>query len=175
MEVVVYTTPTCPYCHSVKQFLTQRRIPFTERDVASDPRAAMEMVQRTGQQGVPVTIIDGEVIIGFDRPRLEQALARAAAGGPLRLGAAVADAEAITRRQGQQVMRGAYVGSVKAGSLAARIGLQAGDIIVELAGRPVYGANDVEAAMRSLRPGGPASLSFLRDGRREQRQFVVDR
>lgn len=152
----------------------QRRIPFTERDVASDPRAAMEMVQRTRQQGVPVTVIDGEVIIGFDRLRLEQALARAAAG-PMRLGAAVADAETITQRQGQPVVRGAYVGSVKAGSLAARIGLQAGDIIVELGGRPIYSANDVEVAMRSLHHGSSTTLSFLRGGRREQRQFIVGR
>lgn len=172
MEVIVYTTPTCPYCHSVKQFLTQRRVPFTERNVASDQRAAMEMVQRTGQQGVPVTIINGEVIIGFDRPRLEQALSRAAAVRPIRLGASVADAEAVTRRKGQDIVRGAYVGGVREGSLAARIGLRADDVIVEIAGHPIRGANDVEKTLNTLRPGVEAVLSFLRDGRREQVRFV---
>jgi len=173
MEVIVYTTPTCPYCHSVKQFLAQRRIPFTERNVAADPRAATEMVQLTGQQGVPVTVIGSEVIIGFDRPRLEQALSRAAAAGPIRLGAEVADAEAITRQRGQEVVRGAYVGNVKAGSLAARIGLQADDIIVEMAGQPVQNAGDLERALRSLQPGSVATISFLRNGRRERMQFMV--
>jgi len=172
MHVLVYTTPTCPYCHTVKQFLTQKRIPFVERDVASDPQAAREMVQRSGQQGVPVTIVDDEVIVGFDRPRLEHILAQAAASGPVRLGASVADAAHVSAASGGGVLAGAYVGGVKAGSIAAHIGLREGDLIVELAGRTIRTARDIETALGGLRRGQPATLSYVRNGHKQQIQFV---
>ena len=112
-----------------------------------DRQAAMEMVQRSGQQGVPVTLIDNEVIVGFDRPRLERALARPAAATPVRLGASVADAEKITREKGGGPTVGAYVGSVKPGSVASRAG---------------------------LRPGGTITLSYLRAGQHQQVQVTVN-
>jgi glutaredoxin 3 len=74
MEIIVYTTPTCPYCHQVKHFLSERGVKFTERDVSVDRAAATEMIQKTGQRGVPVITIDGQVVVGFDRARLEQLL-----------------------------------------------------------------------------------------------------
>jgi len=92
MEVIVYTTPTCPYCHQVKGFLSQRGIKFTERDVSVDRAAATEMIQKTGQRAVPVTIIDGQVIIGFDRARLEDLLTSRGSGSRPSLGLQVADA-----------------------------------------------------------------------------------
>ena len=70
MDVTVYTTPTCPYCHQVKQYLTQRSIAFREVDVSRDQAAAAEMVRQTGQQGVPVTVIDGQTVVGLDYPML---------------------------------------------------------------------------------------------------------
>src|SRR5689334_9281619 len=73
-QVTVYTTPTCPYCRYVKQFLNNKGVPFVEKDVASDRMAAVEMVRRSGQQGVPVTVIGDEVIVGFDQPALNQAV-----------------------------------------------------------------------------------------------------
>ena len=66
MSVVVYTTPTCGFCHQVKAYLNQRGVPFTEHDVSRDPQAAAEMVRLSGQQGVPVVLIDGQVIVGFN-------------------------------------------------------------------------------------------------------------
>jgi glutaredoxin-like YruB-family protein len=66
MDVKVYTTPTCPYCYQVKSFLDRLGVKYTEYDVSRDRDKAEEMVTMTGQMGVPVTVIDGEVVIGFD-------------------------------------------------------------------------------------------------------------
>ncbi|MCR4405289.1 MAG: glutathione S-transferase N-terminal domain-containing protein [Candidatus Acetothermia bacterium] len=73
-EVKVYSTPTCPWCSRVKQFLDERNIPYEEYNVAEDMARAQEMVQKSGQMGVPVIEVDGEIVIGFDRPRLEELL-----------------------------------------------------------------------------------------------------
>jgi glutaredoxin 3 len=156
----------------VKEFLSQRKVPFSERNVAIDQQAAMEMVQRTGQQGVPVTIIDGEVVIGFDKSRLEQILAQKSTAGPVHLGASVADAAHVVSEQGQGFASGAYVGGVKPGSLAERIGLRKDDIIVELAGQSINTASDIEKVVRTLRGGQPVTVTFLRHGKRERLKFV---
>ena len=73
-EVEVYTAPGCQFCAAVKRFLEEHGIDYTEYDVAEDPRKAEEMIERSGQMGVPVIEIDGEIVIGFDRPRLEELL-----------------------------------------------------------------------------------------------------
>lgn len=140
--------------------------------MAVDHQAAMEMVQRTGQQGVPVVVVGDEVVVGFDRPRLELILAQAATAPPIRLGASVADAAHVARHQPSGLPSGAYVGEVKPGSVAARIGLHKGDIIVELAGQSIHTARDVEVVVRTLRFGQPATLSYLRHGQRQKLQFV---
>lgn len=73
-EVIVYTTPTCPWCQAVKEYLAERGIPYEEVDVAADMEAAMEMVRKSGQMGTPVVEIDGEIVVGFDRGRLDYLL-----------------------------------------------------------------------------------------------------
>jgi len=73
-NVKVYSTPTCPWCVRVKQFLKDNNIAFQDIDVSSDQQAAEEMVQKTGQMGVPVLDIEGEIIVGFDRERIKTAL-----------------------------------------------------------------------------------------------------
>ncbi len=73
-EVIVYTTPHCPWCAAVKEYLRERDIPFTEIDVSEDRQAAMEMVEKSGQMGVPVIEIDGEIVVGFDKERLDYLL-----------------------------------------------------------------------------------------------------
>ncbi len=73
-EVTVYTTPTCPWCQMVKRYLQARGIPYTEIDVSTDYNAAMEMIRKSGQTGVPVVEIDGEIVVGFDRERIDQLL-----------------------------------------------------------------------------------------------------
>jgi len=74
MTVKVYSTPTCPYCTQVKEFLKEKSIEFEEIDVAADPKAAQEMIDKSGQMGVPVVDIDGEMIIGFNKPKMMELL-----------------------------------------------------------------------------------------------------
>ena len=73
-NIIVYTTPTCTYCNSLKSYLTEKGISYSEIDVSKDQSAAQEMVKRSGQQGVPQTLINGQVVIGFDRPKINQLL-----------------------------------------------------------------------------------------------------
>lgn len=73
-SVIMYTTPTCTYCNSLKSYLTDKNVSFTEIDVSKDQKAAEDMVKRSGQQGVPQTLIDGQVVIGFDRNKINQLL-----------------------------------------------------------------------------------------------------
>ena len=94
----------------VKEFLAQKGIEFEERDVSRDRNAAQELVSKTGQMGVPVTVIDGQTVIGFDRARLEQITGHKQRPS---LGALVANASKITARQGNGITVGAYIGKVK--------------------------------------------------------------
>ncbi len=73
-RVLIFTTPTCPHCRAAKRYLQQRGIPFTEVDVSRDRRAAMDMVRRSGQQGVPVLDIDGRIVVGFNRAKIDRLL-----------------------------------------------------------------------------------------------------
>ena len=73
-KVTVYSTSTCPWCIRVKQFLTENNIPFDNYDVSSDQAKAEEMIQKSGQMGVPVVDIGGEIIVGFNKERIKQAL-----------------------------------------------------------------------------------------------------
>ena len=78
-EFKIYSTPTCGYCHMLKDWLTEQKIPFTNIDVAADPSKGMEMIQKTGQMGVPVSVITlangkEEVILGFDQERIARIL-----------------------------------------------------------------------------------------------------
>lgn len=73
-NVIIYSTPTCPWCIRVKQFLKESNILFTDRDVSMDKPAADEMVKKSGQMGVPVIDIDGEIIVGFDKDKIKQLL-----------------------------------------------------------------------------------------------------
>jgi len=72
--VVVFTTPTCSWCRVVKQHLKKHNIRFKEIDVSKDERAARDMVRRTGQQGVPVTLIQNRPIVGFNKQQINQML-----------------------------------------------------------------------------------------------------
>jgi glutaredoxin-like YruB-family protein len=72
--VIVFSTPTCPYCQAAKKYLQQRGVPFEDEDVSRNIIAAQYMVQRSGQQGVPVIQVGGEIVIGFDRARLDALL-----------------------------------------------------------------------------------------------------
>ncbi|MDI3297960.1 MAG: Uxx-star family glutaredoxin-like (seleno)protein [Bacillota bacterium] len=74
VAVLVYTTPSCPYCRATKRFLAERKVPYREIDVSKSPAAAREVVRKSGQMGVPVIDVNGQIIVGFDRARLVRAL-----------------------------------------------------------------------------------------------------
>ncbi len=73
-NVKVYSTSACPYCVMAKQFLKGKNVEFEDVNVSVDQQAAEEMVTKSGQTGVPVLDIEGEIIVGFDQGRIEQAL-----------------------------------------------------------------------------------------------------
>ncbi|MBU1853317.1 MAG: glutathione S-transferase N-terminal domain-containing protein [Candidatus Omnitrophica bacterium] len=73
-KVTVYGTSTCPYCIRAKQFLKDHSIDFEDIDIGINQEKAQEMIQKSGQMGVPVLDIGGEIIIGFDKPKIEIAL-----------------------------------------------------------------------------------------------------
>ncbi len=72
--ITIYSTPTCVYCNIAKNFFKTNNMPFTEYDVASDLPKRKEMIDKTGQMGVPVIDVGGEVIVGFDEPKLKEVL-----------------------------------------------------------------------------------------------------
>lgn len=73
-KVSIYSTPSCTYCSQAKEFFKANNVPFDEFNVAADQAKRTEMVTKTGQMGVPVIMVDDEVIIGFDRTRLIELL-----------------------------------------------------------------------------------------------------
>lgn len=75
-KAVVYTTPTCPYCKRAKDYLTQKGIDYIEYNVALDRDKAREMIQKSGQMGVPVIVIGDEVVVGFNQTKLDELLSQ---------------------------------------------------------------------------------------------------
>lgn len=73
-KVKVYSTPTCPYCIRVKQFLKENSIEFEDVDVSTNQQAAQEMIDKSGQMAVPVLDVNGEIITGFDKDKISQLL-----------------------------------------------------------------------------------------------------
>lgn len=74
-KVKVYSTKTCPWCVRAKDFLKSKNVKFEDIDVGSDRKAASEMIEKSGQMGVPVIDINGTIIVGFDKEAMEKALA----------------------------------------------------------------------------------------------------
>ena len=73
-KVKIYSTEFCPYCVALKEFLKENKIVFEAVDVTEDLKAQEEMIKKSGQMGVPVAEIDGQIIVGFDREKIKQLL-----------------------------------------------------------------------------------------------------
>lgn len=73
-KVIVYSTPTCPYCHAAKEFLKENKIEYQDIDVSKDQAKAQEMIEKSGQMGVPVLDINGTIIVGYDKEAIKKAL-----------------------------------------------------------------------------------------------------
>ncbi len=74
MTITVYSTPTCPFCRQLKSFLDEKQIEYRNYDVSSDTEKAEEMIQKSGQMGVPVIDINGEIVVGFDKNKISELL-----------------------------------------------------------------------------------------------------
>ena len=73
-NVSIYTTPTCAYCKATKEFFQENNIQYTEYDVSTDAEKRQEMIDKSGQIGVPVVLVDDEMIIGFNKDKLSELL-----------------------------------------------------------------------------------------------------
>ena len=73
-KVKIFTTPTCHWCGKVKEFFKENKVKYSEIDVAKDPAKAREMIEKSGQMGVPVIEIGSEIVVGFDKSRLKKLL-----------------------------------------------------------------------------------------------------
>ncbi len=71
---IIYSATWCGYCHAVKQYLDKIGVAYDDRDIESDQKFATEAVDKSGQMGIPVVDIDGTIIVGFDRPKIDAAL-----------------------------------------------------------------------------------------------------
>ena len=148
-------------------------MPFEEKDVAKDFTAAMEMIRRTGQQGVPVVATEDEVILGFDQVRLARLAEKYA--GPKRppLGVLAADAEEYLARHPEKAdsippgTKGVYVGKIRPDTVAERAGLRAGDVIVGLAGKRVRTMAQLDQLVDTLKAGDTVAIRYLRNGNEE--------
>lgn len=72
--IKIYSTPTCPWCKKAKAYLTEKSIAFESVDVSSDETAQKEMIEKSGQMGVPVLDIDGKIVVGFDKEKIDELL-----------------------------------------------------------------------------------------------------
>ncbi len=73
-KIIVYSTPTCPYCNMAKEYFKKKDLDFEDINVAENHEKSHEMIEKSGQMGVPVIDIDGEVIVGFDKQKIENLL-----------------------------------------------------------------------------------------------------
>ena len=140
--------------------------------MARDYDAAMEMIKRSGQQGVPVIAPEEEVIGGFDQARLGRIAGKYA--GPRRppLGLLAADAEGYLARHPEAATvpagtKGVYVGKVRPNTVAERAGLRPGDIIVGLAGKRIHRMTTLDQLVDTVAAGQAVPVRFLRDGAEE--------
>lgn len=135
---------------------------YQERDVSRDPAAAREIVAKTGQMGVPVTVDGSDVIVGFDRARLQQLAARRkAAPTKSRLGLAARDLPS----------GGAEVGRVHPGTPAERAGIRSGDVVLAVNGVPIRGVDDLVESVGRLPEG--ASYELLVNSQGAQKKVPV--
>jgi S1-C subfamily serine protease len=148
-------------------------VKYTEFDVSRNREAAEEMVALTGQMGVPVTVIDGEFVIGFDQPRLQAVLSGSRGRQPLHFGLKIADADKVAQKQGSIPVFGALIGDVSPGSLGERAGLVTGDIITRVNVQRISSANDLQKALSGLKAGDVLTVMFLRGSDDHKSEIII--
>lgn len=73
-NITIYGADWCAFCHAAKQYLDKLGVSYTDKNVDADPSAGMEAVEKSGQRGIPVIDIDGDIVVGFDRPTIDHLL-----------------------------------------------------------------------------------------------------
>lgn len=168
--VTVYSTTTCPWCDRTKEYLRSRNVPFRDVDVSSDMNAAREMIEISGQQGVPVVATDQEVIVGFDQLRLARIADRFTGNKRPAFGVLGANADDYFARHpeklpsGETDIKGVFVGQVKPNSVAQKAGIRTGDVIQALANKRVRNMVALDQIMASVKAGDHVSVRLLRGG-----------
>lgn len=151
-------------------------VTYQEKDVSRDRAAAQEMINLTGQMGVPVIVINGEPIIGFDRQRIQELVATSKQSGgaqTVKLGLKIADAQKIAPTTGAVAITGAVVGEVASGALGERAGLKTGDIVTQVNRQFITNASDMEHALVGIKPGDIVTILFMRGGEPRKAEIVV--
>ena len=74
LRIVVYTSPACPYCQQIKDWLAKHKLEYIEKDVSKNPKYSEELVKKSNQMGIPVTDINGQIIVGFNEEKFKEAL-----------------------------------------------------------------------------------------------------
>jgi S1-C subfamily serine protease len=132
--------------------------------------AAMEMIRRSGQQGVPVVATEDEVILGFDQARLAKLAEKYAKPKRPPLGILAADASEYLARHPEKAAnlpegtKGVYVGKIRPTTVAEAAGLQPGDVVTSVAGKRTPTMSKLDALIDTLQPGDSVTVRFLRDG-----------
>jgi glutaredoxin 3 len=173
MDVKIYTTPSCGYCHQAKSFLSELGVSYKEYDVSRDRAAAQEMVRLTGQMGVPVIVINNQPVIGFDRNRIRELLSLD--GGSqksVRFGLKIADAVKLASKMGIAPAPGAIIGGVTPGLLGEKAGLKPGDIVTGLNGGSIKSAVDMEKFLTAVKQGNILTINFLREGKTRKSEIT---
>jgi S1-C subfamily serine protease len=129
------------------------------------------MVNLTGQMGVPVIVIGGQAIVGFDRARIQQLLSNAPK--PVRFGLKIADALTTAPQMNVKPVPGAIIGEVSPGLLGEKAGLKPADIIIEINGTKINSAADMEKALAGFKLGDIITILFLRAGEKRKSEIVV--
>ena len=147
-------------------------------DVSVDHAGAEEMVNVSGQMGVPVIVMGGEVIVGFDRHRIQELLAGAKPKTPIadnrvRFGLKIADARKMSEQSGGAAVSGVLIGEVSPGALGDKAGLHAGDVITRINDEVIAGVADMEGVVGSIKPGDILTILFLRNGTPGKSEIVV--
>lgn len=75
-KIIIYSTPVCPYCQMAKKFFQENNLEYEDRDVSSNQEFLIEMIQKSGQMGVPVIDIDSQIVIGFDKEEIAKLLSK---------------------------------------------------------------------------------------------------
>lgn len=146
---------------------------YTEYDVSRDRAAAQEMVNLTGQMGVPVIVIDGQAVIGFNRPRIQQLLAAGNNHQRPRLGLKVTDASSVTRKQGEPPVFGVLVGSVAPSSAGEKAGIRTGDIVTAVNQKRINNVVELEQAIKSLSPGSRIPVTYYRGDKAVKAEILL--